>query len=50
MMLIGQAMDWYNDLPEHSIKSYSQLENLFLQYFRINVKDKTSITNLTRLL
>jgi len=47
MTLVGQAMDWYNNLPEYSIKSYSQLENLFLQYFRINIKDKTSITYLT---
>lgn len=49
MMLTRQAMDWYNNLLEHSIKSYSQLVNLFLQYFGINVKDKTSFTDLTRL-
>jgi len=49
MTLFGQAMDWYNNLPEYSIKSYSQLANLFLQHFRINIKDKTSITDLTRL-
>lgn len=49
MTLIGQAMDWYNNLLEHSIKSYSQLANLFLQYFKINIKDKTSIIDLTRL-
>jgi len=49
MILVGQAMDWYNNLLEYSIKSYSQLANLFLQHFRINIKDKTSIIDLTRL-
>jgi len=49
MMLAGQAMDWYNNLLEYSIKIYSQLVNLFLQHFKINIKDKTSIIDLTRL-
>ena len=42
-------MEWYNNLTEHSITTYMQLANLFLEHFRINIKDKTSITNLTRL-
>ena len=49
MTLASQAMDWYNNLLKYNIKTYSQLANLFLQYFRINIKDKTSITDLTRL-
>ena len=49
MTLASQAMDWYNNLLEYSIKTYSQLVNHFLQHFKIDIKDKTSITDLTRL-
>jgi len=49
MTFVGQAMDWYNNLIEHSITTYAQLANLFLEYFRINIKDKTSMTYLIRL-
>lgn len=49
MTLAIQAMDWYNNLLKYSIKTYSQLASLFLQHFRINIKDKTSIIDLTRL-
>ena len=47
MTLASSAMDWYNHLPKYSIKTYSQLVNLFLQHFKINIKDKTYITDLT---
>lgn len=49
MTLAGQAIDWYNNLAKHSITSYSKLANLFLEHFRINIKAKTPIIDLTKL-
>jgi len=41
-------MDWYNNLIEYNINSYIKLANLFLDHFRINIKDKIYITNITK--
>ena len=49
MTLAGQALDWYNSLPMHSLYTFEQLANQFLEHFRINIKEKSSITDLTRL-
>lgn len=46
MMLGGQALNWYNNLPQHSILSFEQLANQFLNYFDINIKRISSITDL----
>jgi len=45
----GQAMNWYNALPQHSLYSLKQLSNLFLEYFSINIKKRASIIDLMRL-
>ena len=49
MTLAGQALDWYNSLPLHSLYMFEQLANQFLEHFRINIKERSSITDLTRL-
>ena len=49
MTLTGQALDWYNSLPMHSLYTFEQLANQFLEHFRINIKEKSSLTDLTRL-
>lgn len=49
MMLTGQALDWYNNLPQHNIYSFEQLTNKFLDHFAINVQKRASITDLEKL-
>lgn len=49
MILVGLEMNRYNNLAKYSIHSYIQLENLFFKDFRINIKYKTSIKDLTKL-
>lgn len=49
MTLVAQALEWYNNLPRHSIYSFSQLANLFLQHFRIYIKEESSIMDLVEL-
>lgn len=49
MTLGGQAINWYNSLPQHSLYSFDKLENLFLEHFYINIKKRASITDLMKL-
>lgn len=49
MTLVGYTLYWYNGLPRHSVYSFNQLVDLFLEYFRINIHDAMSIVDLTKL-
>lgn len=49
MTLAGQALDWYKNLPQHSIYSFEQLANIFLDHFAINMRKRASITYLRRM-
>ena len=49
MYLSGQALDWYNSLGQHSLHTFQQLANLFLNHFSINIKRKTSLSDLYNL-
>lgn len=47
MNLAGQALDWYNNLPQHSIFSFEKLANQFMEYFGIKIKKRVSIIDLS---
>ncbi|KAH9299908.1 hypothetical protein KI387_044604 [Taxus chinensis] len=46
MSLAGPALDWYNNIPQHSLFSFSQLAQMFVENFSINITHKISITDL----
>jgi len=50
MTLEGEDLDWYNNLPQHSIFSFEQLANQFLDHFWINIRKRASIMDLSKLL
>lgn len=49
MNLGGQALDWYNSLGQYSLHTFQQLANLFLNHFSINIKRKTTLSDLYNL-
>lgn len=49
MTLGDQAMNWYNALPHHSLYSFEQLVNLFLEQVSINMKKRASVIDLIKL-
>ena len=49
MTLAGQALDWYNNLLQHSIYSFEQLAYRFLDHFAINIRKRSSIMDLSKL-
>lgn len=49
MNLVGQALDLYNNLLQHSIFSFEQLANQFLDHFGINIIKRDSIMDLSKL-
>lgn len=49
MNLKGQAMNWYNALAQHSLYSFEQLANTFIENFSINTKRRASIIDLMKL-
>ena len=49
MTLGGQAMNWYNVLPQHSWYTFEKLASLFLEHFFINIKKMASIIDLIKL-
>ena len=49
MTLRDQSMNWYNTLLQHSLCSFEQLGNPFLEHFSINIKKRASISYLIRL-
>lgn len=46
MTLEGQTLNWYNNLIQHSIFSFEQLEDKFLNYFAIKIRRRSSIMDL----
>lgn len=49
MTLGGQAMNWYNDLPQYSLYLFNQLSNFFLEDFLINIKKRSYVTDLMKM-
>ena len=49
MTLGGKALYWYNNLGQHSLHTFQQLANLFLNHFSINIQRKTSLSDLYNL-
>lgn len=49
MILRGQAMNWYNSFPQHSLYNFEQLKKNILDQFSINVKKWASIIDSTKL-
>lgn len=49
MTLEGQDLDWYNNMPQNIIYSFEQLANLFLEYFSIKMRKRSSIIELNKI-
>lgn len=49
MNLKGKPMNDYNSLLQHSLYSFEQLANLFLEHFSINIKKRASITDFMKM-
>ena len=45
----GDALDWYNHLPNHSIHTFEQLAAQFLDKISLNVKRKMTLHDLVNL-
>lgn len=43
--LKGTTLEWYNCLPNHSIRTFDQLMDLFLKRFQANIGSKVTISD-----